>query len=144
MKTTACRDCGHEVSTSAPACPNCGCPYPYKEKWDGYGLEWKSKQELLGLPLVHVAFKYRQTGRPVVAKGWLAIGQFSYGFLNISQFGLGPFAVSQFALAGAALSQMSIAGMTLSQMTVAFYGICHVGITYTGRGMHVIKIEDLL
>jgi hypothetical protein len=47
-----CRDCQHVVSEQAVACPNCGAPYPAKEKWDGWGFEYKSQARLLGLPLV--------------------------------------------------------------------------------------------
>lgn len=144
MPTTACRDCQHEVSTAALSCPHCGAFYPFQAEWDGWGYEWKSKTTIAGLPLVHVAFKYRQNMRPVVAKGWIAIGQFSYGFLNISQFGLGPFAVSQFALAGAALSQISVAAVSVSQLTAAFYGVCQAGVVYDGFGMQILRIKDLL
>ena len=75
--TTACRDCSKEVSLSAWKCPSCGAPRPYEAEFSGYGYEWKSKQSLLGLPLVHVSLKYSKNRRPVVATGWLAIGQFS-------------------------------------------------------------------
>lgn len=28
MTLTPCRDCGHEISRNAPACPRCGAPGP--------------------------------------------------------------------------------------------------------------------
>ena len=35
MALIKCEDCGHEVSTRAIACPNCGCPViSYSEKKD--------------------------------------------------------------------------------------------------------------
>ena len=34
-----CRECKHTVSEQATACPNCGAPYPAKEKWDGWLAE---------------------------------------------------------------------------------------------------------
>lgn len=129
---STCRDCGIQVSNQAMACPECGAPYPYKEKWDGWGYEYKSDATLLGLPLVHVSFKYRFNRTPVIARGWLAIGQFSAGFVNISQFGVGPFCLSQFALAGVAIMQMGAAVMAL----------CQIGLTYTGLGQVVIELKE--
>ena len=38
-----CRDCQGDVSEQAMMCPNCGAPYPAREKWDGYGYEYKSR-----------------------------------------------------------------------------------------------------
>ena len=55
MKT--CRECKHQVSQEAKACPNCGAPHPAKLKWDGYGYEYKSESTFLGLPLIHISFK---------------------------------------------------------------------------------------
>jgi hypothetical protein len=80
-----CRECRHSISEQAIVCPSCGAPYPAKEKWDGWGYEYKSKTELLGLPLLHISFKYRPNRMPVPARGVIAIGQFSAGiFLYIS------------------------------------------------------------
>jgi hypothetical protein len=52
-----CRECKHQISEQALACPQCGAPFPAKDKWDGYGFEYKSGVTLGGLPLVHISFK---------------------------------------------------------------------------------------
>jgi len=111
-----CRECQHQVSEQAVACPQCGAPFPAREKWDGYGFEYKSKATLFGLPLLHVSFKYRPNKVPVVAKGIIAIGQFACGILTISQFGIGVFSVSQFTVAGYALAQFAIAYSLIAQI----------------------------
>lgn len=111
-----CRECRHEVSEQAFACPQCGAPFPAKEGWDGYGFEYKSNTTLFGLPLLHVSFKYRPNRVPVVAKGIIAIGQFGCGILTISQFGIGVFSVSQFTVAGYALAQFAIAYSLVAQV----------------------------
>ncbi|TWT99248.1 hypothetical protein Pla108_01830 [Botrimarina colliarenosi] len=129
-----CRECQREVSENARACPGCGAPMPSQLDWDGWGYEYKSSQQALGLPLLHVSFKYRQNGTPVVAKGWLAIGQFSCGFVNISQFGLGPFCLSQFA----------VAGIAVSQICAAVIALCQIGVVYDGWGQLLLKLADLL
>ena len=83
-----CRDCRHEVSEQANACPHCGAPFPAKENWDGWGFEYKSPATLLGLPFVHISFKYRANRTPVPATGVFAIGQFALAYSLIAQMGL--------------------------------------------------------
>ena len=116
MKT--CRDCMHTVSEQAFACPNCGAPYPARAQWDGWGFEYKSQTTILGLPLVHVSFKYRFNRMPVPAKGVIAIGQFGMGIINISQFGLGMISIGQFTIAGFAFAQFALAYSLIAQMGV--------------------------
>ena len=99
-----CRECQHQISEQAWSCPSCGAPFPAKEKWDGYGFEYKSQTTFLGLPLVHISFKYKPNRVPVPAKGIIAIGQFAIGFVTISQFGIGLVSISQFTVAAYALA----------------------------------------
>ena len=130
-----CRDCRHEVSEQAMACPHCGAPYPAKEKWDGWGFEYKSEAELLGLPLIHIAFKYRPNRRPVVAKGVIAIGQFACGIFTLSQFGIGVVSVSQFTVAGFALAQFALAYSLIAQLGLYIH---------EGHGQLVRNLMDLI
>ena len=111
-----CRECQQNVSEQAMACPNCGAPYPAKEKWDGWGFEYKSEATIMGLPLLHVSFKYRPNKMPVPAKGIISIGQFGIGIINISQFGVGIISVSQFTIAFYALAQFAIAYSLIAQI----------------------------
>jgi hypothetical protein len=130
-----CRECRHTVSELAFSCPNCGAPYPAKEKWDGWGFEYKSEATLFGLPLVHISFKYRPNRMPVLAKGVISIGQFGMGIINISQFGIGLISVSQFTIAGFALAQFGIAYSLIAQIGLYFD---------KGYGQIVRNIFDLL
>ena len=111
-----CREYHHEISEQAMACPQCGSPFPAKEKWDGWGVEYKSKASFYGLPWLHVSFKYRPSGRPVPAKGIIAIGQFSCGIFTISQFEIGVVSIRQFTIAGYALVQVAIAYFFIAQI----------------------------
>ena len=130
-----CRECGHDVSDQAFACPNCGAPYPAKNKWDGWGFEYKSEFTVFGLPFLHISFKYRPNRRPVPARGIIAIGQFACGFLTISQFGVGFVSVSQF----------TIAGLALAQFAFAYNLIAQIGIYINeGHGQLVRKLSDLI
>ena len=130
-----CRECKYPISEQAVSCPSCGAPYPSRDKWDGWGFEYKSARTLMGLPLVHISFKYRPNRRPVVAKGIIAIGQFAYGIVTISQFGIGLFSLSQFTIAGYALAQFGIAYSLIAQ--IGLY-------VYEGRGQLVRSIMDLI
>jgi hypothetical protein len=130
-----CRECGHQVSEQAFACPQCGAPYPARAKWDGWGYEYKSNAEFLGWPLVHISFKYRPNRRPVVAKGFIASGQFGVGAFTLSQFGVGLFSLSQFTVAGYALAQFAVAWSLIAQ-----FGLY----VERGYGQLVYSLSDLL
>jgi len=129
-----CRDCQNEISEEAMACPKCGAPFPAREKWDGWGFEYKSKAAFWGLPLLHISFKYRTNRMPVVAKGIVAIGQFGCGLLTISQFGVGLFSISQFTVAGYALAQFALAYSLIAQ-----FGLY----VHQGRGQMVKSLSEL-
>ncbi|HLE41602.1 MAG TPA: zinc ribbon domain-containing protein [Nitrospirota bacterium] len=130
-----CRECKRDVSEQAISCPNCGAPHPAKEKWDGWGFEYKSRLTLFGLPLVHISFKYRPNRAPVVAKGIIAIGQFGCGIVTISQFGVGVISVSQFTIAGFALAQFAIAYSLTAQIGLFIH---------EGHGQLVKSLPDVI
>ena len=130
-----CRDCQHVVSEQAMACPNCGAPYPAKEKWDGWGYEYKSRTKIAGLPLVHISFKYTPGRGPVPARGFIAIGQFALGVITVSQFGIGVVSASQF----------TIAGLALAQFAAAYSLIAQVGLFFDkGYGQLIWNIQELI
>jgi hypothetical protein len=130
-----CRECRHQISEQAPACPNCGAPFPAKDKWDGRGFEYKSQTTFLGLPLLHISFKYRPNRLPVPAKGIIAIGQFAFGFVTISQFGIGLVSVSQFTIAFYALAQFAFAYSLIAQLGIYLH---------SGYGQAVRSLRDLI
>ena len=131
----SCRECQHQISEQAVACPNCGAPFPAKANWDGYGYEYKSKTELMGLPLVHVFFKFRPNRVPVPARGIISIGMFGMGVINISQFGVGLISLGQFTIAGYAIAQFAIAYSLIAQVGLYFD---------KGFGMVVANVMDLV
>ena len=130
-----CRECRREVSEQAYSCPHCGAPRPAKQKWDGWGFEYKTEARFLGLPLLHVAFKYRPNRVPVVARGVVAIGQFGCGIFTVSQFGVGIVSVSQFTIAGFALAQFAFAWRLVAQIGVYID---------EGRGQLVWSLQEIL
>lgn len=130
-----CRNCQHEVSEDAIACPSCGAPYPAKAKWDGYGYEYKSPVVVFGLPLVHISFKYRPNRMPVVARGVIAIGQFAVGLITVSQFGIGLISISQFTIALFALAQFAFAYSLIAQLGIFIH---------QGHGQVVRSLVEML
>ena len=133
MKT--CRECHHDVSERAAACPHCGAPRPALAEWDGWGFEYKSSASIAGIPLLHVSFKYRPNRVPVVARGIIAIGQFGCGIVNISQFGVGVFSVSQFTVSVLAVAQFAFAYSLVAQIGVY---------VHEGYGQMIWRLADLL
>ena len=129
-----CRECQHEVSEQAPACPGCGAPFPARQEWDGWGFEYKSTATLFGLPLLHISFKFRPNRVPVPAVGIIAIGQFACGVFTLSQFGVGIVSVSQFTIAAYALAQFAIAYSLIAQFGIYIH---------EGHGQLVISIGEL-
>lgn len=117
------------------ACPHCGAPFPAREKWDGWGFEYKSRMQVLGLPLVHISFKYRPDRVPVPAHGVIAIGQFACGILTISQFGFGVVSLSQFTVAVFAMAQFAAAYSLIAQIGVFIH---------EGHGQIVRSITELM
>jgi len=113
-----CRECQHKVSEQAVTCPGCGAPFPAKDKWDGWGFEYKTESTFLGLPMLHVSFKFRPNRAPVPAKGVIAIGQFAYGIFTVSQFGIGLVSIGQFTIAGYALAQFALAYSLIAQFGI--------------------------
>jgi hypothetical protein len=129
-----CRECQHQISEQAISCPNCGAPFPWKEKWDGWGFEYKSKATIMGLPLLHISFKYRPNRVPVPAKGIIAIGQFACGIITISQFGIGIVSISQFTVAVYALAQFAFAYSLIAQLGIYIHD---------GHGQLVKRLGEL-
>jgi len=131
----SCRECRGSVSEQATGCPHCGAPFPAKEKWDGWGFEYKSEASLLGMPLLHVSFKYRPNRVPVPAKGVFAVGQFACGIFTLSQFGVGFVSVSQFTIAAYALAQIGFAYSLIAQVGIYIH---------QGRGQIVRSLSEML
>ena len=130
-----CRECEEPIFEKATKCSKCGAPFPGRETWDGRGYEYKSKASILGLPLLHISFRFGPDHRPVPACGVIAIGQFGIGVVNISQFGVGLVSIGQFTVAGFALAQFALAWDLMAQ--IGFYFL-------KGRGQAVISLAELL
>jgi len=154
-----CSQCGNSVSEKLAACPRCGNPMiePAAEtrtmthpRWRGF--EWRTGAEILGWPLIHVAVgRDAETGKLLVAKGIVAVGQFGIGVITIAQFGIGIlfafgqftgglFAIGQFA-AGVCFGLGQFAsGMTaIGQVAIGKYVLAQIG---WGEHVWSVKTKD--
>ncbi len=82
-------------------------------------FEFRSKEEINGWPLIHINFgKNPETGRPLVAKGVVAIGNVAFGVVSIgaAAFGvvaLGGFGMGIVSLAGVAIGIVALGAVAL-------------------------------
>lgn len=130
MVLVKCEECGAEISDKAFSCPKCGHPkraVPFMFQpglWRWWGYEWKSSTTILGWPLVHVAIGWDpETGRLMVARGIIAIGQFGIGLFTIAQFGIGLLlGVGQFIAGTFVVGQFALGILyALGQFAAAYY-----------------------
>jgi hypothetical protein len=67
---------------------------PEDQRLEFPGFEYRSEQEFFGWPLIHITRGYdSQSGKPLVSKGFIAIGERSIGIVAIGGFALGVIAI---------------------------------------------------
>lgn len=96
-----------------------------KSFWANGQYNFRSKQKLLGIPLVHVAWGLNpETKKPHVAKGVVAVGPVAAGLIAVGIEAYGLFA-------GGALA-MGVAPVGLMALGLAAVGLLSVGVTASG------------
>jgi hypothetical protein len=125
MGLGTCGECESEVSVDAFSCPVCGAPRPADQKWNGWGYEWKSKAEIGGWPLVHVAVGLTKERKLRVAKGIIAIGLFGVGLVTIALVGVGLlFAMGMVVCGITAVGQIAVGALFgMGQITTGYVAI---------------------
>jgi len=101
------------VRRAAPFATFAGRPSRY--------YEYISDARWNGVPWVHVAGgRHPETGRIVVAKGVVAVGQFAVGGVAVGQIGVGIITVAQLGIGGmAALGQVAVGAFAVGQLAAA-------------------------
>ncbi|MDQ7783000.1 MAG: hypothetical protein RDU20_08985 [Desulfomonilaceae bacterium] len=139
MALQPCRECGKPISSDANSCPGCGAPCSTTKPSRGFGFEWKTKTRIFRLPLVHVAIGLDARGRPLTAKGFIAIGQVGIGVITIAQaglgllFGFGQLVFGLIAIGQAAVGlvlavgQFAVGILAVGQQVIGVYGLCQAG-----------------
>jgi hypothetical protein len=131
ISTRTCPGCGFLVDETTTTCPRCNHSFtspPKRNRKPYWGFEYRSEAELFGWPIIHVAVgRHAETGKLLVAKGVIAIGQFGIGLITIAQFGIGLlFCLGQFGAGLYAVGQLALGG-------VFGLGQCACGITAIGQ-----------
>lgn len=133
-----CRYCGEFLDRSRRASRSRAQPGFYGGFW---GYEYKSKRKLLGMPLVHVAKGIDpQTGRPRVAKGFIAVGNLAIGVIAVGGLALGGFAMGGLCLGLLAFGGIAIGGIAFGGIALALYlavGGLAVSASYAIGGMAI-------
>ena len=118
------------------------------------GFEYKSKKELVGIPLVHIKFRGRHSHRPAVAKGIIAfgdisigvisggaiaIGGISIGAISLGLLAFGAIGIGLMAYGGAAIGLVAIGGLAIGK--IAFGGLAIGKLAVGGKaiGKYIIS-----
>ena len=116
-------------------------------------FEYRSEQEINGLPFVHINIGINpETGKPLVAKGAVAIGNIAFGVVSIgvaafgivtlAAFGLGVVSLAALAIGVIALGPMAF-GYTFALGVVAISAEHAVGIFASGKVLSIGLVEFL-
>ncbi|MFC1479485.1 hypothetical protein ACFL6F_02710 [Planctomycetota bacterium] len=101
--------------------------------------EYRSKTEIMGLPLIHFTYgKCPETGRRIVAKGFIAVGRLSCGVIAIGHASLGLIAFGQLALGALVFAQAAFGLVGLGQLAIMLVmGIGQIATGYVAIGQVV-------
>ena len=99
----------------------------FSKRW---GITYRSRWTLLGLPLIDINLGVSADGTPTTAKGWIAIGAKAYGLV----LAIGAIAIAPISWGGISLGVLTYGGIALGIWAVGVFtlgwkaiGVCAVG-----------------
>ena len=148
MALIPCNECGKSISDKAVACPQCGAPtgrgttpaMPFR------GYRWRTKAELFGLPLIHVAIgpdpatgSMRGIAKGIIALGDVAVGVLALGGAAFGGVALGGFSLGLVSLGGAAVGiLLGMGGFATGYVAIGGLAIGCYAMGGLAIGAHVI------
>ena len=151
MNLVPCPACGNSLSPKASTCPKCGHPitqneipaiFPHFQY--GYGFNYRSKINILGLPLIHIASGFdpetrqKRIAKGVIAIGDIALGVFALGGLSLGIFTLGGLALGALALGGLAIGGIAVGGAAIGYIAVGGAAVGYYAIGGAAFGKHTL------
>jgi hypothetical protein len=130
MQLVSCRQCGAPVNVDDATCANCGALEPGKATIEPKGYVWESPGRWMGLPLVHIAFGYDETGRARTACGIVAIGQRAIGGVAIGIVAGGFVSIGVVAVGVFSLGVVSIGALIAGGVNAV--GALAIGVVAAG------------
>jgi hypothetical protein len=128
-----CRYCGEFLDGRPAVGPRLGWGY-MRPFW---GFEYRSKTEIRGWPLFHIASGYDPvTRRPRIARGIIAVGNLAIGVVAVGGLAagglvLGGLGLGVFAVGGVAIGVLAVGGMGMGLLFaaggMAISGFCAIG-----------------
>ena len=84
-------------------------------------FEYRSEEEIGGWPLIHINIgKNPETGRPLVAKGVVAIGNIAFGVVSIGAAAFGVVTLAAFGLGIVSLAGFAIGIVALGAVALGY------------------------
>ena len=84
-------------------------------------FEYRSKEEINGWPLIHINLGTNpETGRPLVAKGVVAIGNIAFGVISIGVAAFGVVTLAAFGLGVVSLASVAIGIIALGAVALGY------------------------
>jgi hypothetical protein len=84
-------------------------------------FEFRSKEEINGWPLIHINIGTNpETGRPLVAKGVVAIGNIAFGVVSIGAAAFGVVTLAAFGLGVVSVASLAVGIVALGAVALGY------------------------
>jgi len=105
-------------------------------------FEYRSKEEINGWPLIHINLgMHPETGRPLVAKGVVAIGNIAVGIVSIGAAAFGIITLAGFGVGIVSLASFAIGLVALGAVAVGYEVALGAGVLSSKFALGVATLD---